>query len=275
MIYLNGSFVSSDQATIHVSDRGVLLGDGVFETLRYSKGRVQFLDAHWKRLCESLKMLNIPLPLQREEIESILQELIIKNTLTDIDTAIRITVTRGESQRGVLPAATSHPNCFITACSLKANDKTLKVKTSGIRRNEFSPTTKIKSTNYLDNILARLDADKSGVDEVIFLNTKGNLAETSVSNIFIVVNNEVLTPPVDDGLLPGIIRSVVLDICSKLQITAREVSIPFAMVFEASEVFLTNSLQGIQAVSMLDHHIYSNNKTISNQIKKYFYKYYK
>lgn len=275
MIYLNGHFVKSEQALIHVSDRGLLLGDGVFETLRVTKGRIQNLQAHWDRLSDSLSLLAICLPLQCHEFEHILDELLIKNELIALDAAVRITVTRGEGQRGILPSTLSHPNYFITThpCP-KSSTKPFKVIISRIRRNEFSPTAFIKSTNYLDNILARMEATHFEADDALFLNTKGHLTEATASNLFVVSNGEVLTPQIADGLLPGSMRAIVLSICRALELPTQECSILPPMLLEAEEVFLTNSLICIQPVAVVEDYFRSDKQNWSTKIREYYLQHY-
>lgn len=271
MIYLNGSFVHSEQALIHVSDRGLLLGDGVFETLLAVKGRCTFLEAHWRRLAKSLALLNIPLPFDYEELKAISHELLEKNDLLSKDAALRLTVTRGLAARGLLPSQDACPNYFITASHYVAQSiNPFKLIISSLRRNEYSPSTQIKSINYLDNVLARIEANKHKANDALLLNTKGFITESTVANIFMVLNGEVLTPPLEDGLIPGITRAVVLDICSREQIPVREISIAPEILCEVSELFLTNSLMGIQPVTVLGEHNFEGNKIVTQRIINYY-----
>jgi len=271
MMYLNGRFIQDEQATIPITDRGLLLGDGIFETVHAVCGVIPFQKQHWERMKQSLDLLGIPSPINEAEFNDALQTLLIKNSLHKVDAGIRITVTRGCARRGVAPPVTCQPNCFIIAFPLQSRfEQRVKMITATIRRNEYSPITKIKSINYLDNIMAKQEAIQQNVDEALFLNTKGHVTETTVSNIFMVKDNILFTPPTDDGLLPGVMRSFVLRNMSKLQIVAKEMSISPEILAKADEVFLTNSLLGIQPVSQLDKHTYAANNPMTNIIQQFY-----
>lgn len=271
MIYINGNFLPADQASVQASDRGLLLGDGLFETLLAINGRAMFLKEHWQRMNNGLAILNIPPPFDYPALENIVEQLLIKNQLMSGNATLRLTITRGAGPRGVLPAGNFSPNYFMTASVYSPNPiNSFKTIFSSIRRNEYSPTTKLKSINYLDNILARLEADKAGVHDALFLNTQGNVTESTAANIFLVHNQTVFTPPVADGLIPGIIRAVVIDICSQLNIPVKEISITPEALLAAEEVFLTNSLIGIQPVSSIGEHTYPAEPRFAHKIKSYY-----
>lgn len=271
MIYINGSFLPADQALIQVADRGLLLGDGLFETLLAVDGRAMFLEEHWQRIVSGLAILNIPAPFDYPRLENIVEQLLIKNLLMSGTASLRLTITRGAGLRGLLPAGSFSPTYFMTASAYSPNPiNNFKTIFSSIRRNEYSPTTQLKSINYLDNILARLKADKAGAHDALFLNTQGNMTESTAANIFLVNNQTVFTPPVADGLIPGIIRAVVVDICAQLNIPVKEISITPEALLAAEEVFLTNSLIGIQPVSSVGEFTYLAEPIFTHKIKNYY-----
>ena len=252
MIYLNGGLVELSEGVIPVSDRGLTLGDGLFETMRAYSGKVFCLTAHWDRLVEGLAALKIPNPLTHKEFEQAINEVLAANKLSKSDASLRFTVTRGSGPRGLALPSQIQPTYFLTAAAYTPHaHKAIKVMISEIRRNEYSIAASVKSVNYLDNIMARDEATEKGFGEVILLNTKGFLAEASTSNVFIVSEGRVLTPPLKDGALAGITRKVVMDLCKELGFELKEQSISIETLKAASEIFLTNSLFEIQSVAQL------------------------
>lgn len=272
MIYINGVFLPEDQAVIQISDRGLLLGDGLFETLLAIDGRPIFLERHWQRMLNGLIILDIPPPCDYTALEKIVEQLLIENKLFKGNAALRLTITRGSGPRGVLPIGKFNPSFFITASPyLSPEHKTFKTIFSRIRRNEYSPSTHMKSINYLDNILARQEADKAGANDAIFLNTQGMVTESTIANIFLAHNQTLYTPALSDGLIPGIIREIIIEICEELAIAIREISIAPERLLAAEEVFLTNSLFGVQSISSLGKHNYPAEPVITQRIKTQYF----
>jgi branched-chain amino acid aminotransferase len=254
MIYLNGHLLPDDQTRIDPADRGFLLGDGIFETMRSYRGRIFRLDAHLDRLFSGAEFLGIPVPLMRDELARGLSATLEANQLSKRGASLRLTLTRGPGPRGLNPPPRPQPTVLITAAPLTQTSfpPAKAIIANDIRRNEHSPSSKIKSLNYLDNILARQQAEQSGADEALLLNTAGNLAEASTANLFIVKNGTLQTPPIGDGALPGITRSVVLELAAKLGIPAQETSITAYDLPRADEAFLTNSIIEIRPLVQVE-----------------------
>ncbi len=257
MIYINGEFVSIETARIHPTDRGFLLADGLFETMRVYNNSVFRLKEHWERLKKSAEYLDIPFSLSFPEIKKIINELLQRNNLSSKDASLRLTLTRGSGPRGLLPPENAKPTILITVFPLlKKSDQSIKACIVDVIRNELSSLAHIKSLNYLDNVLARIQAAKKGAAETILLNSKGLVAEASAANIFLVNHKgTVVTPPLKDGALPGITRQTVIELCQDLEIPLEESSISVKALQNAVEIFLTNSLIEIQSLAYLDDKI--------------------
>lgn len=259
-LYLNNHFIALNKAHISPDDRGFLLGDGLFETIKCLHGKPIRLESHWARLQKGCDYLDIPLPLSYEELQKIIAELLLRNQLHDATAGVRLTVTRGSGERGLLPPAQIKPTLMLTSFSLLPPAKSVSLSITTLVRNEFSPLTKIKSLNYLENILARREAQKNGTDEGVLLNTQGNVAETSAANIFMVVDNKVITPALKEGALAGVTRKAVIDICNTLTIPILETTVSLSQLYSAQEIFITNSLIGIQAVHQVGSQVYPGEK---------------
>lgn len=252
MIYFNGQILAPESVRISPADRGFLLADGLFETMRVDDGQVLSLCEHWARLKKSADFLEIPVPLDCRELEKIISELLTCNDLAGQNAGLRLTLTRGCGPRGLLPPAGPDPTIMMTAFPLPALDpEPVRVRVVEIRRNEFSPLAQIKSLNYLDNILAKMAAVKARAEEAVLLNSKGHVAEASAANIFLVTGRGLATPRIADGALPGIMRQKVITLAEKLNITVEERIITAEELESAAEIFLTNSLIKIQPVNRL------------------------
>lgn len=249
ILYLNHSFVEKEKACIPIDDRGFLLGDGLFETMRAYQGKVILFKSHYHRLVNSLGRVGLTPSLSLNCFQSMIQELLYLNKLDHQEAAIRVTVTRGSGPRGLTPPAL--PDCLWLATASPFSpsaSRPVSAMVSTIRKNEFSPSASLKSLCYLDHVLAKQEAIRSGFEEAVLLNTRLLIAEATAANIFLVKNNTVYTPPVSDGILPGITRENVIDLCGHMNIPLAEQSLPENQLFEAEEIFLTNALSGIYAV---------------------------
>ncbi len=245
MIWLNEGLCEAAAVSISPSDRGFTLGDGLFETLRCLGGEPQQLDAHLARLSEGAAVLGIPLPMPLARLAEAMRATLAACGLSQA--ALRLTLTRGPGARGLAPPLDSTPTLLITAAPLPPPLPPARLITATItRRNQFSPLSRIKSLNYLDNILSRQEAQHAGADDALMLNTLGLAAETSVANLFAVIGGELVTPPLSDGALPGVMRGRVI-----MSASAVERSLARADLLTAGEIFLTNSL-GIRSVIELD-----------------------
>lgn len=257
MIYLNGKFVSANEFKIDCADRGLLLGDGIFETLRVYHGRIFCLQAHYERMLTGAGVLKIPIPFKLVELESILTNLLNRNGLITHNAVLRITLTRGPGLRGLLPPADLKPTIMMTAIPFEAQQKTpVRLHISKLtRRNEKSPLSNIKSLCYLDNVLAKMDAVENNADDALLLNTNGHITSASAANIFIITdNNIVVTPALEEGVLPGIARNMVITICKEKNIPLLEQRVSPNELATAREIFITNSIIEIQAVSHVNNY---------------------
>lgn len=251
---LNDKFILKKDAVISCDDRGFLLSDGLFETMRCHNGNIVSLEEHIERLNTGLSVLKIkhdfPFCFFVEKIKKLLDF----NKFNDKDVVVRLTVTRGVSNRGVLPSENCEPTILLTMTEITAKTPDFfNVIISEIIKNEHSKLTKFKSLNYLDSILAKIEASDNGCDDGIFLNTKGNVSDSSIANVFIVINDgTVLTPKLDDGALNGITRKNVIRICKESKINVKEASITKCELLSSKEVFLTNSVFGVVPVMSID-----------------------
>lgn len=266
-ILLNNKIVPAENPCVHYNDRGLTLGHGLFETILIKKSVIPALDYHWQRLKSSAPIIGITLPFTCEELESMLIALIINNDLQDNIAGARLTITHGESERGILPLKTPQPNVLISvfACA-SPSDRAYSACIVNTRKNEHTASARIKSISYLDNILAQQEARGRGYDEAILLNTASNIADGSMSNVYIVKKEQVFTPPVVDGALPGVVRSILLTEFNPLfQIIEKTISLVELM--EADEVFLTNALMGVKSVGKVDEKE-CNTFTVANSIRE-------
>ena len=237
---------------INYNDRGFTLGHGLFETILIKKNIAPALDYHWRRLESSAPVIDIIIPFSRQELEAMLQELIIVNNLQHKIAGARVTITHGEAARGILPPCPPQPNFLISVfecASITVHPYSALIVNT--RKNEHSASTRIKSISYLDNIIAKKEAMRQKYDEAILLNTASNVADGSISNIYMVKDCQVFTPPVEDGALPGVIRSILLEEFNHL-FPIIEKSIPPSELMVADEVFLTNALMGIKQVGKIN-----------------------
>lgn len=272
IVCINGSLAPQDSPVIYANDRGLLLGDGLFETIKSVNGLLLHFECHYNRLKKSAVILDISLPYSVDELKSYCEQLLTANQLMNQTAAIRITVTRGRSGRGISLASLSS-TLLITAAVYDDSHthKVIRMMITDIRRNEYSLLTTLKTTQYLESIIARKHAQESGFDEGVMLNTKGLITESSVANLFFVKENKLITPPVSDGVFPGIMRQHILDDCVILSIPIEECSIAPADVPGITAAFQTNSLIGMQVIACFnDYHLPElTDNTIIKRLKHY------
>ncbi|NKB43618.1 MAG: 2-keto-4-methylthiobutyrate aminotransferase [Alphaproteobacteria bacterium] len=236
IIDLNGTQMEATEARIDPADRGLTLGDGVFETIRVRGGKPDRFEAHVARLRDGAKVLGIVMPTTDSGIETRLIDVVKANELSDA--VVRITLSHGVGPRGLLPPDPAVPTLMITASSrpdIAGPVKAIIAMTT--RRNEHSTTARIKSLSYLDNVIARREAAGYEVDDALLLNTQGRLAESTIANVFLMINGALLTPPVSDGALPGVMRA---DLIARFR--AEEHPLEIDDLARAEEAFLTNAL---------------------------------
>ena len=255
-IYISGKFYDKADAKISVYDHGLLYGDGVFEGMRSYSGTVFRLKEHLERLYESARAICLTIPISIEAMEKAVYETLQKNSL--IDAYIRLVITRGAGSLGLDPNKTSDPQVIIIADSISLYpeefyDKGLKIITaSTVRSHPAALSPRVKSLNYLNNIMAKIEGLQAGCVEALMLNHKGEVAECTGDNIFIVKRGVVMTPPKDAGILEGITRNAILDLCKEHEIVAFEQTMTRHDLYVADECFLTGSAAEVIPVVTID-----------------------
>ena len=259
LIYLDGQIVPQSQAKVSVFDHGLLYGDGVFEGIRFYNGRVFRLDEHTRRIYDSAKSILLTIPMAPEELIRATCETIKANGLKD--GYIRTVVTRGCGPMGLSPYKCPKATVFIIAASIQlypesAYQTGLTMATVATRRprHDILPPA-VKSLNYLNNVMAKVEAIQAGAEEGLMLNDQGLVAECTGDNVFVVRDGAVTTPPISAGALDGITRKVVFEICKDLGIPIREQETTRHDIFTADECFLTGTAAEVIAAVKLDQRI--------------------
>ncbi|ACB75956.1 branched-chain-amino-acid transaminase [Opitutus terrae] len=255
-IYLDGKFVDEADAKISVFDHGLLYGDGVFEGIRLYGGNVFRLEEHLERLEYSAKAILLKIPLNRKELAEATCETCRQNGLKDA--YIRLVVTRGVGDLGLAPWLCPKPSLFIIASKISLYppehyEKGLSIVTVPTRRiNPAALPSTVKSLNYLNNILGKIEARQFGALEAIMLNDQGYIAECTADNIFIVHQGEIITPAASQGALRGITRGAIFDVAKELGVPLREADLTRYDVWCADECFLTGTGAEVVPVVKLD-----------------------
>jgi branched-chain amino acid aminotransferase len=256
IIYLNGSYVPEEEAKVSVFDHGFLYGDGVFEGIRAYNGKVFKLDEHLDRLYDSAKSILLNVPETKEQMKESTLETIRQNKLQDA--YLRIVVSRGVGDLGLDPRNCSKATTIIIACSIRLfpqelYEKGLPVVTVATRRNNPDALDpKIKSLNYLNNILVKIEASRAGVLEAIMLNAQGYISEGSGDNIFIVKKGKIITPPTYVGALEGITRQTVMALAVDAGYSMLEQPFTRHDLYVADECFLTGTAAEVIPVIEVD-----------------------
>jgi branched-chain amino acid aminotransferase len=255
-IWMDGKIVDEAEARVPVTDHGLLYGDGVFEGMRVIGGRVFRIERHLARLDFGAKVLALSLPYTLPEIRGAVEDTV--RAFGQQEGYIRLIVTRGVGPLGVDPTTCPRGSLIIIVTTIKLfseeqRERGLDMITSSYRR----PTAdvldvRVKSLNYLNSVLPKLEARQRGADEALLLNPRGHIAEAAVANVFALRGKQLFTPPPSDGCLEGINRGVVLELAPSLGLEAHERSIGRADLLAADEVFLTGSGAGVIAVRSLD-----------------------
>jgi branched-subunit amino acid aminotransferase/4-amino-4-deoxychorismate lyase len=237
-VYLDGNLMAASDARIDPADRGLTLGDGLFETIAVRGGQAARLGAHLARLGDGARVLGINVPYGADQLTAAMADVIEANDITE--GVLRLTLTRGPGPRGLLPPDPSQPSLLITGSSqeLAAAEPATAIIAATTRRNEQSLLSGVKATSNLDNVLAAREAREKGAHEALLLNGAGNLAEAASANLFLVLGGQAVTPPQSDGALPGVMRR---DVIGKLE--AAERTLRLDDLKSATEAFLTNSLR--------------------------------
>ncbi|MEA1964028.1 MAG: branched-chain-amino-acid transaminase [Candidatus Aerophobetes bacterium] len=255
-IYLDGKYVSKEEAKVSVFEHGFLYGDGVFEGIRAYGGKVFKLEEHLKRLYNSAKAISLEIPLSREDLKEKVLGTLRKNELKDA--YIRLVVSRGEGDLGLDPRKCPHPQVIIITHKIalyseELYEKGLEVIVSSTRKNiPAALDPRIKSLNYLNNILAKIEANIQGASEAIMLNKDGYIAECTGDNIFIVKEGTLITPPIWIGALEGITRNLILKLATKEGIPIKEEPFTISSLYTSEECFLTGTAAEIAPVTRID-----------------------
>ena len=254
VVCLNGEYLPASEAQVSILDQGILYGAGLFETIKVLRGAPIRTDLHLTRLASSAKDLGLQLLTDDSSIHQMLMGMVSKNNMRE--GALRLTLTLGGMQ--------SKPIIFIIARKLpyipSDYDNGIKIGCSRIRRNKASLLVKHKTINYFENIIAKREALEHGWDEAVMLNSEGAVAEGSMSNIFFVSGDRVITPDVGSGLLPGIMRGLVINHCKDFCIPIEERTVMPGEINNCREIFITNALIGVLPVTRFESRLIADGK---------------
>lgn len=272
LIYMNGKLVPEAEARVSVFDHGLLYGDGVFEGIRVYDGNVFRLKEHIERLFESAKTISLDIGMTPEEVELATVESVAANKHRDA--YIRLVVTRGKGDLGIDPGKCPKPTFFIIVANIalypeEMYETGIPLVTASTRRIPMECLDpRIKSLNYLNNILAKIEAKKAGVLEAVMLNHYGRVAECTADNLFIVKNGDLLTPQLTEGALPGVTRGAVLELARELGVNTVETMLGLHDLYNAHECFLTGTGAEIMPVTAIDGRQIGNGKpgTMTNRL---------
>jgi len=278
-IWLNGKLVDEADAKISVFDHGLLYGDGVFEGIRIYSGKIFELEAHIARLYESAKVLRLDIPLSKKELVKAIEETVTANGV--IDGYIRLVITRGVGDLGLNPLVCENSTVFIIADSIQLYpeelyEKGMKViSATTVRSHPLSVPPQVKSLNYLNNILAKIEAMDSNVPEAIMYNHEGYVAEATGDNVFIVRDGVIYTPPPEAGLLEGITRKVVIRLAKEEDLEVVEKNLTRFDLYICDEFFLTGTAAEVIGVVEIDGRVIGDGKPgpITRLLRKKFFKY--
>ena len=256
IIFMNDRLVPEDEAKVSVFDHGLLYGDGVFEGLRSYSGKVFRLDEHLDRLYASARAICLEIPLPKAAVAKAVVDTLAANTLTD--GYVRLVVTRGAGSLGLDPNRTKNPQVIVIADTIalypaEFYEKGLRIVTAATQRTQSAALSpRIKSLNYLNNIMAKLEGMQAGCVEALMLNHKGEVAECTGDNVFVVRSGVLLTPPPDAGILEGITRNAVMELARAAKIDCREATLVRHDLYTADECFLTGTAAEVIPVVEID-----------------------
>src|SRR4029077_1856419 len=263
-IYIDGKFWPETEAKISVFDHGLLYGDGIFEGIRFYNGRVFRLEDHLERLWDSARSICLEIPMSMPAMTEALLETIRQNDLRD--GYIRLIVTRGVGNLGLNPAQCKKPSVIIIAAIIalyppESYQRGLTVVTCATRRTSPSALNPaVKSLNYLNNVMARIEANLGGADEALMLNESGNVSECTADNVFVIKHGQIFTPPISAGALRGITRAVAFELAAEMGLRITETDITRHDVFIADECFLTGTAAELIPVIKADGRVIGNGK---------------
>ena len=263
-VWLNGSLVPASRATVSVYDHGLLYGDGVFEGIRSYGGRVLKMRTHLNRLFDSARAIALQIPYSVEQLEGAIREALAANGLSD--GYIRLCVTRGVGPLGLNPYQCKQPAAFVIADTIQLYPKEMYengleiVTASTIRNHPAALSPRVKSLNYLNNIMAKIEGIKAGCAEALMLNHVGFISECTGDNIFLIRQGALLTPPIHSGILEGVTRNLVIELGGKLGIEIRQPDMTRHDVYTADECFLTGTAAEVIPVTKIDNRPIGNGK---------------
>jgi branched-chain amino acid aminotransferase len=277
-IWLDDKLVDEADAKISVFDHGLLYGDGVFEGIRVYNGRIFELDAHIKRLYESAKVIRLDMPMSQSKLISAVEETVEANAV--IDGYIRLVVTRGVGTLGLNPFICEGGRLFIIADNVQLYPKELYEKgmkvisATTVRNHPLTIPPQVKSLNYLNNILAKIEALDNNVPEAIMYNHEGYVAEATGDNVFIVRNGVIYTPPVEAGALEGITRGVVIKLAKEEKLQVVEKNLTRFDLYVCDEFFLTGTAAEVIGIVEIDGRIIGDGRPgpVTELLRKKFFK---
>jgi branched-chain amino acid aminotransferase/4-amino-4-deoxychorismate lyase len=232
-------------------DRGLLLGDGLFETVLFKAGRAVLWEPHLARLTRGCAALGLPAPVT-DDLASQADAAIAAAGLGAARAAVRLTWTAGSGGRGLDRPSPLQPRLIVSAAASALPESPARLVTSSVRRNEGSPASRLKTLSYLDNVLARREALAAGADEALMLNGRGHLASAAAANLFWIADGRLYTPALDCGVLDGIMRGQVIAAAGRVGAPVVEADVPSSDLKGAEALFLTSSLIGLRRVASLD-----------------------
>jgi len=255
-IYINGKYYAKEDAKVSVYDHGFLYGDGVFEGMRSYSGKVFRLQEHLDRLWHSARAICLEIPMSQDAMATAVNQTLEKNSISD--GYVRLVVSRGAGTLGLDPSRCNDPQVIIIADTIALYPEEYYehgmeiVTASTIRNHPAALNPRIKSLNYLNNILAKIEGAKAGCVEALMLNHKGEVAECTGDNIFLVKSGTIYTPPIDAGILEGITRNAVIELAEQAGIAVRQIPLTRHDVYTADECFLTGSAAEVIPVVKVD-----------------------
>lgn len=278
-IWINGGLVDEKDAKISVFDHGLLYGDGVFEGIRVYDSKIFEFEAHLKRLYESAKVIRLDIGMSKKDLAKATEETVKANNI--VDGYIRLVVTRGKGNLGLNPFTCEKAGIIIIADSIQLYPQELYEKGlrvicgCTIRNHPLSIPPQVKSLNYLNNILAKIEAIDAGVPEVIMFNHEGYVAEASGDNVFVVKNSVLCTPPIQAGSLEGVTRNVVMSLAAGEKIEVVQKNLTRFDLYVADEMFLTGTAAEVIPVVEIDGRKIADGKPgpVTQMLRKKFFEY--
>ena len=261
MFYINGRYVDESQATVSILDHGFLYGDGIFEAFRVYEGKIFHLDDHINRLFDSAKIIDLKIPMDKEAFKNIVIETVRRSGFKDC--YVRPQVTRGVGTLGHDPASCKQPTVivYVTPTPQLKKEKSIRLIVSAYRRPPaYILPPESKTIQYMNNILAKMEAKNKGADDAILLDVRGFVSEGCAWNVFVIKDNHVSTPSTTSSILPGITRKVVIRLLNEMDFNVAERDISLSELFTADEVFGTGSGSGISPVIEINGRVIGSGK---------------